>query len=116
MNLKNLKFNNLIYSFEKIPRDVHTYTLTNRTPLWFYCYVENNTLYVETVKEHEPKSIIKNRLKIEDKQFDAMLKLYKDRLSNKQVSSDALNTTFQSVYWYGIIADVTGDENYKKKY
>lgn len=53
-------------------RDLHTVPMTNREQKWFYVYVEDGKLYVESAKNNMPKSNIK-RTKMDEKKFEIML-------------------------------------------
>ena len=40
-------------SFLNNPRDVKTTPKTNRTPLWFFVYAEDDNLYIENAKKSQ---------------------------------------------------------------
>lgn len=98
----------IIKSFSDNPRDVKSVPVTKRTPVWFYVYVENGKLYVESAKEHILGSKISKRrmLSPENKMCETMFNIYQRRKRGEPVSGEATATTLNQIYWYGIFADM----------
>ncbi len=98
-------WNDIIKEFINYPRDLHTVPMTNREPKWFYVYVEDGKLYVESARNNMPKSNIK-RTKMDEKKFEIMLEIYHKRLKGEQMTGEATANSGTSVYWYGIFAEM----------
>jgi hypothetical protein len=96
----------LVSSFRTAPRDVHTVPTDGREPVWFYTYVQRGALYVESGRDHSPKSRISGRHRINEAEYQVMLNLYHRRKRGEAVSREASEATLCQVYWYGIFADL----------
>ena len=98
----------IIRSFAENPRNVQSQPITKRSPLWFYVYVENSTLYVDRAKDAFPSSNLSQRRKLANssKKCDIMYNLYRRRQNGESVSVEASATTVNQVYWYGVFADM----------
>ena len=107
-----MNYNDLLKNFKSNPRDIHTFPLTGKKPSWFYCYVEDEKLYVDAPKNHTPACQIKSSREINKNEFDAMFDLYNRRLKGESVSVEATETTVNKVYWYAIIADTLKEKRY----
>ena len=102
---KKVTWEEMISAYINNPRDVKTIPLQG-AGIWFYVYVENGDIYVESAKKHSDSSIIRNRRKIEKEKVDAMLSLYYRRKKGEAAAQEAKRTTQNQVYWYGIFADI----------
>ena len=98
----------ILNSFSSNPRDVKTIPLTNKSPLWFYVYVENGKLCVDCAKNHKPSSNLTQRRIISSTSeiCNIMHDIYKRRKAGHAVSKEATQITLNSIYWYGIFADI----------
>lgn len=98
----------IVDSYTKNPRDVKTIPLTNRTPVWFFVYVENGTVYIDRAKRHIPSSEITapRKLAMRANECDIMFDLYQRRKHGDSVSKEAQKVSVNQVYWYGIFADL----------
>ena len=98
----------ILKSYTTNPRDVHTQPLAKRTALWFYVYVEEGKLYVDRAKNNEPSSSLSKRrmLSSSSEKCDIMYDIYKRRKAGEAVSKEATGITVNSIYWYGIFADM----------
>jgi hypothetical protein len=99
-------YQDLVSSFRTAPRDVHTVPTDGREPVWFYTYVQRGALYVESGRDHSPKSRISGRHRINEAEYEVMLNLYHRRKRGEAVSREASEATLCQVYWYGIFADL----------
>lgn len=99
---------NILRSYTDNPRDVKSVPLTNKKALWFHVYVENGKLYVDCAKENQPSSNLTKRrmLSSSSEKCDIMYDIYKRRKSGQAVSKEATGITVNSIYWYGIFADM----------
>ena len=95
----------IIKEFKVNPRDIHTVPMRKREPKWFFVYVEDEKLYIESARYHMPKSNIK-KIKMDKNKFDCMLEIYHRRLKGEKVTGDAMKNSGTSVYWYGIFAEI----------
>ncbi|MBO5450940.1 MAG: hypothetical protein J6A11_05280 [Lachnospiraceae bacterium] len=96
----------LLKSFENNPRDIITIPITKREGKWFYVYAENGRVIVTGAKEKFPKcSISKNRI-LQEKECEVMYELYLLRKQGKQISAEAMQSSRNQVYWYGIFSDL----------
>ena len=95
----------LVNSYENNPRDVITRP-QNRQGIWFYVYVENKCIFIESARDHTNSSAIKGRRRLEYDKADVMLALYYDRKTGKPVGKEAAAITHNQVYWYGIFSDL----------
>ena len=103
---KKTTWEEMLSSYINNPRDVKTIPL-KKEGVWFYVYVENNDIYVESARNHlANSSSIKNRRKIEKEKVDIMLSLYNRRKKGEKVADEAKRNTQNQVYWYGIFADM----------
>lgn len=93
-------------SFLNNPRDVKTTPKTNRTPLWFFVYAEDDNLYIENAKNHINSSKITQRRKLDKNNFLKMTDLNDRRDRGFSVSKEATSVTVNQVYWFGIFHDL----------
>ena len=85
-------------SYSKNPRDVLTYGKRK----YFFVYVEENDIYIESGRTHKNASDIKTRRKIDKSNAETIYAAYK--AGSKP--SELLNVTYNSVYWFGIFRDL----------
>ena len=102
---RNYQYQDLIISYLKEPRDVHTIPQYG-TPIWFFTYVEAGYVYVRPAYAKTPSSKIRNPRRLNPSEFDTMLELYHRRCAGENVSLDASKATQNQVYWYGIFHDI----------
>ena len=95
----------IVAEFQKHPRDVHTVPLVNKPHIWFYVFVENGKLYVESAHNNTPKSSAKKRV-LSQKECSRIWKIYQERKAGKSVSNEAQANTHSQVYWYGIFSEL----------
>ena len=98
-------YQRLLTEFKNHPRDVHTVPFVRRNYKWFYVFVHNNHLYVESAHDHSPKCAVKRRL-LQEKECNDIFSIYQRRSSGKQVSAEAQECTHSQVYWYGIFSEL----------
>ena len=102
METKEL-WSRIINYYKDNPQDVKTVPVNkNISGKWFYVYVENNGLYVESGKEHPDKSNITGRRRLQENDLETIYRLYNDRKKSRQTSREAQEATRNSSYWYGI--------------
>ncbi|MBQ7912135.1 MAG: hypothetical protein IJ308_00100 [Clostridia bacterium] len=101
-----LTYENLVQEFSKKPRNVRTAPLSNRLPRWFWVTVENNTIIIESGKTEFVNSVIQGKRILKRELFESMFDLYQRRKNGEQVSQEAVKTTYNQVYWYGIFSDL----------
>lgn len=98
-------YQDLVESYSKEPRDVHTIPL-NREPIWFFTYVEKGFVYVRTSCIHSRSSRMKAPRKLNPAECKTMFELYVRRKNGERVSGDATRSSQNQVYWYGIFRDM----------
>ena len=103
---KEISWANIVESYASNPRDVQTVPVTNKKPIWFFVHVENENIYITDAEYHKDSSKVCNPIKLQKNKLDNMLELYLKRKNGKEVSKEATSTSFQQVYWYGILADM----------
>ena len=98
-------YSKIIEEFSAFPRDVSTVPTTERDGKWFYVFVKNGELYVESGHEKEPKSAVRRR-KLKESECLPLLGLYHRRESGEAVYAEAHRITYSQVYWYGIFEEM----------
>lgn len=88
-------YQDLVESYSKEPRDVHTIPL-NREPIWFFTYVEKGFVYVRTSCIHGRSSRIKAPRKLNPAECKTMFEIYVRRKNGERVSDDAKDLCFLS--------------------
>lgn len=104
-NKKKITWDEIVLSYTKNPRDVKTVPL-RKEGIWFYVFAENNDLYVTNANNHIDSSKIKTPRKIDKENFVTMLSIYAKRKNGESVTQEAIDITYNQVYWYGIFADM----------
>lgn len=98
-------YQDLVESYSKEPRDVHTIPL-NREPIWFFTYVEKGFVYVRSSYIHSRSSRMKAPRKLNPAEFKIMFELYVRRKNGERVSDDATRSSQNQVYWFGIFRNM----------
>ena len=98
-------YQDLVESYSKEPRDVHTIPL-NREPIWFFTYVEKGFVYVRSSYIHSRSSRMKAPRKLNPAEFKIMFELYVRRKNGERVSDDATRSSQNQVYWIGIFRNM----------
>jgi len=91
-------WNKITESYIKEPRDVLTFGKRK----YFYVYVDNNDLYVESGREHKNASDIKVRRKLDNENIESIYEAYKSGIKPGKI----IDITYNSVYWFGIFRDL----------
>lgn len=99
-------YKDLVSSFENEPRDVCTVPLRKKEPLWFYVYSNDGNLFVEVAKYHTNSSSIKKCRLLKEIECDKMMDIYHRRKRGEAVSKEAVATTRNQIYWYGVFSDL----------
>lgn len=102
---KIISWDEIVSSYKENPRDVKTAPM-RKDGIWFYVYAEASDIYIENAKNHLISSKIKVRRKIEKEKFNLLLLLYYRRKNGESVTKEAIEITYNQVYWYGIFADM----------
>lgn len=103
--VKKITWEEIVSSYSKNPRDVKTIPF-NRQGIWFFVYAERDNIYIESARNHFNSSSIKIRRKLKKENVDTMLSLYFRRKKGESVTQEAIEITYNQVYWYGIFADM----------
>ena len=98
-------WNEIVLSYASNPRDVKTVPM-KREGIWFYVYAENDNIYVENARNHSNSSKIKVRRKIQKEELEDMISLHNKRRKGVSVSKEAIEITYNQVYWFGILNDM----------
>jgi len=96
----------IVESFERNPRDVCTFPLQKREPLWFYVYAESGKLWIDTAKSHNNSSSLNGRRLLKAEEYDKVLDIYHRRCRGEPVSKAATEATRNQVYWYGVFREL----------
>ncbi|MBE6749404.1 MAG: hypothetical protein E7557_09295 [Ruminococcaceae bacterium] len=88
----------IVNSYSENPRDV----LTSGGKVYFYVYVEDGKVFLESGRNHANKSKITGRRQLDESNLTTIYNEYKSGAK----PSDLLNITFNSVYWFGIFKDL----------
>lgn len=102
---KKLTFADIFISFSKKPRDVKTAPLHGQGK-WFYVDTDGNNIYIENSLKHRPSVELSMPRRLDKENFDKMLSLYFKRKNGEAVSQEAIHTTHNQVYWYGILEEM----------
>jgi hypothetical protein len=102
---KKITWEEIVTSYKKHPRDVITVPL-RKSGIWFYVYVENDNVYIENAKNHTSSAKLKCRRTLEKCKLDAMLSIHYRRKNGEAVTQEAIDTSYNQVYWYGIFSDM----------
>jgi hypothetical protein len=86
--------------------EIHTVPQSNRKPLWFRISSDGSSLFVSQAKDHTPSSTLKMPRTITFQEFNRIFPYYELRLQGTSVSKEAGQKSVNTVYIYGLIADV----------
>ena len=103
--MKKITWKDIITEYTKNPRDVITVPQRG-VGIWFYVYAEKDGIYIENAREHTDSSKIKGRRRLEQDKLEVMTDLHQRRKRGESVSKNAIETTYNQVYWYGILSDM----------
>ena len=92
-------------SFAQNSRDVITIPMSKKGK-WFFVYTEKDSVFIESGRSHSDACKIKGRRRLEEKKCKKMLEIYYKRCEGQSVTKEAIATTYNQVYWYGIFADL----------
>ena len=99
-------WNEIVNSFNKRPRDVATSPINNSVPKWFYVFVSNGNVCIESGRTHKNVSSVKGTRRLNRAEFEDMLVLHHRRNRGEAVSQEAAQRTVNQVYWYGIFNEL----------
>ena len=89
------------------PRDVSTIPLQQGyRKRWFYVYATENKIVISRARYHNESSQLKYDRVLDAVNADKMFELYLRRKRHEAVSKEAISTTVNQVYWYGIFYDL----------
>ena len=88
------------------PRDIITKPTTKKSGKWFYAYVENGKVVVDTSKRYAPKCSISKPRTLNEIETEDIYNLYIKRKQGYSVSEQATAITMNQVHWYGIFSDM----------
>ncbi len=93
--------------YTAFPRDVQTNPLRkNVTPRWFHVSNAGNKIVISNAVAHNVSSNITGNRVLDIANTERMVDLYLRRTKGEAVSEEALNTTQNQVYWFGILKDL----------
>lgn len=91
-------WNEIIASYSEQPRDV----LTAGKRKYFYVYTQENDVYIESGRNHKNASEISSPRLLDKEELSIIYNKYIDG----EKASDIKDITWNSVYWFGIFADL----------
>lgn len=97
-------FSDILLSYKQQPRDVMTKPLRGEGR-WFFVSEQNGNLYISASKK-SPSSRLSDRRRLNEKEFEEILDLYKLRKTAMYSSYAATKCSMNSSYWFGIFADM----------
>ncbi|MGO4371587.1 hypothetical protein AB4Z21_12465 [Paenibacillus sp. MCAF20] len=100
------KWNRIIERANNQPFEIHTVPQNKRAPLWFRVSTDGTTLIISQAKDNVPSSTLKMPRTITFKEFERIYPYYHLRLKGASVSQEVMSKSVNSVYIYGLIADV----------
>ena len=101
-----IKYSEIVNNFRNNPRDICTKPMNRRTGKWFYVYVEDGKVFVDSAKTNNPKSTISKPRVLLEKELGDIFELYLKRKKGQSVYAEASEITRNQVYWYGIFNDM----------
>ena len=104
--MKSITWSEILNSFEMAPRDVSTAPIRNSAGKWFYVYVKDCKVCIESGREHDNSSNIKTVRILNPDELEDMLVLYERRRNGESVTYEAVERTVNQVYWYGIFREL----------
>lgn len=101
-----LTYKEIVDSYLANPRDVITKPIINRAGKWFHVSSRDGKIMIETALFETPKcSISKTRI-LAEKELPIIYELYCKRKKGVAISKEAIDSTRNQVYWYGIFNDL----------
>jgi len=88
------------------PFEIHTVPQNKRTPLWFQVSTNGTILIINQAQHNIPSSTLKISRTITFEEFERIYPYYYLRSKGASVSKEVMNKSVNSVYIYGLIADV----------
>ena len=104
--MESISFNELIESFSRYPRDVCSVPLVKRQPVWFYVNVESGKIWINEARAHKNSSRLAARRELKESEYDDLWELFQRRKDGDPVSGPAHEKSRNSIYWFGIFADM----------
>ena len=93
--------------YRNCPHDVSTIPLRQcYRKRWFYVYTSENKIMISRARYHNESSQLKYDRVLDVANADKMFELYLRRKKDEMVSKEAVSTTVNQVYWYGIFYDL----------
>lgn len=93
--------------YTSFPHDVQTNPLRkNVTPRWFHVSNVGNKIVISNAVEHNLSSNITGNRVLDIANAEKMIDLYLRRKKGEAVFEEALNSTRNQVYWFGILKDL----------
>ena len=99
-------YKKIVEEFSNNPRDIHTVPIIKRESKWFFVFVNEKGIFVESAHYNEPKSQIKKPILLRQEELEKILMLYHRRMRGESVSLEAQSSTRAQVYWYGIFFEM----------
>ena len=103
---KQITWNDIVNSFKNNPRNVSTAPVSNVECKWFYVYVENEDICIESGRNVKNSSVIKGVRKLNPLKLEKILDIYSRRKNGEKISEEARTVTVNQVYWYGIFKEL----------
>lgn len=110
-----LRYEDLVRSFEKNPRNLQTYTKEKTKANWFYVYVDAGEIYIDQSKLLGLTSNIQSKRHLASKEFSPMFELYIRREQGAKIAVQARTTSRNASYWFAVIHSVIDEQNRNKK-
>ncbi len=86
--------------------EIHTVPQNKKTPIWFRVSTDGTTLIISQAKDNVPSCTLKMPRTITFKEYERIYPYYHLRLKGTSVSQEVTSKSVNSVYIYGLIADV----------
>lgn len=83
--------------------ELKTIPKTNKTPIWFSAYKQEDNIYIDCAKENLPSSKITTRRKLTFNDFRKVYPLYLKRENGESVSKEVAKITVNQVYYFSLI-------------
>mgnify|MGYP000035348039 CR=1 FL=1 len=86
--------------------EIHTVPQNKRTPLWFRVSTNGSAVIISQALDNVPSSTLKMPRTITFEEFERIFPYYHLRLKGASISQEAVRKSVNTVYIYGLIADV----------
>lgn len=83
--------------------EIHTYPKIKKQPLWFTVSTDGKNIYINEAKENSPSSKLKTERVLNLEEFIKIYPIYLRREDGENVTQEAVEITYNSVYYYAII-------------